>query len=92
MITRKQPLTPNLPARYQVKVQGRLDSDWIQRFQGIAAESDGEVTTLNNIVADQSALRGLLCYIWDFNLIILSVILVYPGGEENEHRIYTPPV
>jgi hypothetical protein len=31
------------------------------------------ITTLISAVADQSALRGMLCRIWDLNLTIVSV-------------------
>ena len=85
MITFEPLLTPNRPASYEVKVQGNLDPTWMQYFQGITAGFDGEVTTLTGIVADQSTLRGLLCYLWDFNLIVLSVVLV--RIQENQLRI-----
>jgi hypothetical protein len=68
----------------EVKVQGTLDQAWIQNFQGMTTAFDGEITTLNGIIADQSALRGLLCTLWDFNLAIISVILVYPEANRSE--------
>jgi hypothetical protein len=68
---------------YQVEVQGKLDPDWMHEFQGITTEFDGETTTLKAIVADQSALRGLLCYLWDFNLTILSVVRVHSEGNSS---------
>ena len=79
MTTRKLPLTPDHFATYQVIVQGRLAPDWTRYYQGITSNFDGEITTLTGIRADQSALRGLLCYLWDFNLTVLSVALAYPG-------------
>ena len=84
MTTRKLPMTPDHFATYQVTVQGRLAPDWTRYYQGISSVFDGEVTTLSGIRADQSALRGLLCYLWDFNLTVLSVSLVYPGENHSE--------
>jgi hypothetical protein len=72
--------TPDRSARVEVKVQGKLDPHWIQNFQGITTHFDGEVTTLTGNLADQSALRGLLCALWDFNLAVLSVITLEPEG------------
>ncbi len=82
MISRNQPFTQNQQVMYQIKVQGRLDQTRLQNFQGMTADFDGRVTTINGALADQSALRGLLCYLWDFNLKILSVALV--EHEENQ--------
>ncbi len=82
MRVKKLPIVPDQFVMYQVEVQGKLDPDWMHEFQGIATDFDGETTTLKAILADQSALRGLLCYLWDFNLTILSVVLV--EHEENQ--------
>ena len=83
MPTNKFPLTPKQFAVYQVKVQGALNPNWIQHFQGITIDFDGKTTTLNGITADQAGLRGFLCYLWDFNLTILSVFLIDPGAAEH---------
>ena len=65
-------------ARYQIKVQGRLDENWSDWFSGMTITFEGGVTTFTGPVADQSALRGLLTRIWDLNLTLLSVTR---GGE-----------
>ena len=82
MPVNKFPLTPDQFAVYQVKIQGALDPNWIRQYQGITIDFDGETTTLSGITADQSSLRGLLCYLWDFNLSILSVTLIDSEGVE----------
>jgi len=69
---------PDPPEIYQIKVQGRLDEDWSDWFDGmtIAVEpaSDGSpMTTLTGVFADQPALRGTLSKIWDLNLKLVSV-------------------
>ncbi len=63
---------------YEIRVQGHLDEGWQQWFDGLAvavtAASDPVlVTTLTGPVADQAALRGLLCKLWDLNLTLVSV-------------------
>jgi hypothetical protein len=38
-------------------------------------------TTLSGAVADQAALRGLLCRLWDLNLTIVSVQRIERGEQ-----------
>jgi hypothetical protein len=69
------------PARYQIKVRGRLDEKWSDWFNGMALtfESAGNswpITTLTGVVADQAELRGMLSKIWDLNLTVISVTQV----------------
>jgi hypothetical protein len=84
MTTRKPSLAPEHFATYQVKVQGSLAPEWMQIYPEITVVFNGEVTTLDGIVADQSALRGLLGYLWDFNLTVLSVVLIPSAGKPLE--------
>jgi hypothetical protein len=65
-------------AVYEIQVQGELDQGWQQWFNGldIALTNAGErqpTTTLLGPVADQAALRGMLCKLWDLNLTLISV-------------------
>ena len=68
------------PIAYQIQVQGRLDPAWADAFNGMAATSRGGVTTLRGPVADQAALRGMLCKLWDLNLALVSVRRIRPHG------------
>jgi hypothetical protein len=61
------------PAGYQIKVKGRLGSQWSDWFEGMAIESEAAVTTLTGQVADQSALHGLLVRVRDLGLPLISV-------------------
>ena len=66
------------PAVYQIKVQGRLDAGWSAWFEGLAVTfetGDGcsTITTLTGVVADQSALYGLLSRVRDLGLPLLLV-------------------
>ena len=71
--------SPDQPrAIYEIQVQGELDRDWEAWFSGLAVTlaRTGEqlpTTTLIGPVADQAALRGLLCRLWDLNLSLISV-------------------
>jgi hypothetical protein len=64
-------------AIYEIQVQGALDPGWKQWFDELAVttSSSGKqpVTTLLGPVADQAALRGIVCKLWDLNLTLLSV-------------------
>jgi hypothetical protein len=71
-------------AIYEIKVQGELDQSWEVYFKGLAVtpgSSGGQaspITTLVGPVIDQSALRGLLCKLWDLNLTLISVRRLEP--------------
>ena len=67
------PITWHGPANYQIKVKGRLDSQWPDWFTGMTIESDGDVTILTGKQIDQSALHGLLVRIRDLGLPLISV-------------------
>lgn len=58
---------------YKIIVRGQLSEEWLQEFQGLRLSSDGEFTTLTAGALDQTALRGLLCCLWDLNLVLISV-------------------
>ncbi|MCZ7575025.1 MAG: hypothetical protein M5U01_41280 [Ardenticatenaceae bacterium] len=68
----------DLPAVYQIKVRGRLDTSWSDWFNGMLIgfehESDGTpITVLTGTVVDQPALHGILARIRDLNLTLLAV-------------------
>jgi len=83
------PLFGCQPSRYQIKINGIVHANWSDWFSGmeISTEKDGEgsqVTILTGMVADQAALRGILCRIWDLNLTVLSVLRVDIGVVRKE--------
>ncbi len=61
------------PARYQIKVQGKLGENWSDWFSDMTITLENDVTILTGPVADQAALRGILSRIWDLNLTLISV-------------------
>jgi hypothetical protein len=75
------------PETYQIKVQGRLDEGWSDSFGGMTVTFESghaPITTLTGAVADQAALRGMLCKLWDLNLTLISVRRIEADGKKKE--------
>jgi hypothetical protein len=78
------PLRNETPARYRLRLQGAGSSgwgDWLDDLAvaveyGDAHAGPGAVTVLTGSVRDQSALFGLLSYIRDLGMPLISVELV----------------
>ena len=60
-------------ADYQIKVKGKLGTQWSGWFIKMRIESEGDVTTLTGKILDQAALHGLLIRIRDLGLPLISV-------------------
>ena len=60
--------------RVEIRVKGQLDKEWSEWLEGMTITHDthGE-TTLNGVVADQSALYGLLSKLRDLGLELIKV-------------------
>lgn len=69
--------------RYEIRLMGHLDSRWAAWFDGLSLtnESDG-TTIIYGLVADQSALHGLLQKVRDVGLPLVSVTQVDPDQPE----------
>ena len=68
-------------ACYRIKVRGRLEESWAERFYGLSLDvrKDGEnkyISTLTGSLSDQAALAGLLSSIYDMHLTIIAVEMV----------------
>jgi len=70
----------NQPLVYQIRVEGHLDQQWTDWFEGltITLEDNGD-TLLTGRVTDQAALYGLLKKVRDLGLPLVSVNPVEPG-------------
>lgn len=68
------------PGHYEIRITGHLDNRWADWFEGmtITLEANGE-TTLAGMVADQSALHGLLKKVRDLGMPLVSVNRTEPG-------------
>ena len=65
---------------YQIRLEGHLDTQWTDWFEGltITLEEDGD-TLLTGPVVDQAALHGLLKKVRDLGMPLISVSPVEPG-------------
>lgn len=71
-----------VPAVYEIRVQGRLDSDyWSQWFDGMIVTVINGETLLRGPVADQAALYGLISRLRDLALPLLSVRIIEADGQ-----------
>jgi hypothetical protein len=69
-----------VPARYQLRVDGHLDEHWSAWFGDLTLvhERDG-TTSLSGDVPDQAALHGLLTKVRDLGVTLISVEVIDPG-------------
>ena len=69
---------------YEIRILGHLDNRWADWFEGmrITLEDNGE-TRLSGLVADQSALYGLLRKVRDLGMPLLSVNRVEPDKPDS---------
>jgi len=58
---------------YRIRVTGRLDAAWADWFDGLTFTHKDEETVLYGVVADQSALHGVLRKIHDLGLELVEV-------------------
>ena len=77
---KKQKLTLDRPATYQIKVPGELDksrSDWIENVTVIVGNDD-EGLPVSTLIAtlDQANLLGLLRRLYSLGLPLISVICI----------------
>jgi hypothetical protein len=65
--------------RYEIRVEGHLESRWTAWFDGMSLTRRGDGTTcIHGPVADQAALHGLLQKLRDMGLPLVSVTRVEP--------------
>jgi hypothetical protein len=74
-------LTCDMPAVYQIRVQGFLDASWADRMRGVDIQvqdlpNEAPVTLLIGHFVDQSALAGVLSTLFDLGYPLLSVEVV----------------
>jgi hypothetical protein len=72
------PISLHQPVEYLIELQGRLDSKWSASFDGMMMTTQPtsggfRITILRGMVADQSALHGILNHIRDLGLPLLKV-------------------
>jgi hypothetical protein len=63
-----------MPEHYQIRVKGHLDLDWSAWFDSFSITHDADGSTIiAGMVADQSALYGLIGKARDLGLILIAV-------------------
>ena len=77
----------NHPAKYQIKVKGRIENDWSEWFEGMQVEISKDetgksISTLTGMVTDQAALQGILSNIGMLNLKLISVAQLEPDSDQ----------
>jgi hypothetical protein len=72
------------PARYEIRVAGVLDSRWAAWFNGLQISGQGEETLICGLLADQSALHGVLTKVRDLGLCLISVRRLDTSQTRNE--------
>jgi len=69
---------------YEIRVKGHLDPLWSDWFAGLEiTQLDGDETLLSGLLADQSALHGVLKCIRDLNLTLISVTCNPPSQSQD---------
>jgi len=66
------------PATYRIRVKGVLDASWSDRLGGmtitvIAESGEPDISLLEGVLADQTALSGVLNAIVDLHMPVISV-------------------
>jgi len=66
---------------YQIRINGQLDSQWTEEFEGMAItlEENGD-TLITGPVVDQAALYGLLKKIRDLGVPLVSICPSQPNN------------
>jgi hypothetical protein len=68
-----------VPATYQLRVDGHLDQHWAAWFGGLTLTlEDNGTTALTGAISDQAELHGLLSKIRDLGVTLISVAVVDP--------------
>ena len=74
---------------YQIAVQGRVDVDWLQSFDGsaeiiVAETRQTEDITVLNVHTDQSGIVGLLRRLHGLGMTIQNFQIISDGGKAAE--------
>lgn len=73
---------------YEIRLKGYLDSHWMTWFDGltITLEENGD-TLLSGLLADQSALHGLLKKVRDLGMPLVSVVQIQPDRSKQGEKM-----
>ena len=79
---------------YRIQIQGHLDAEWSEWFDGMIVQSQPDgTTTLSGLIRDQAALHGQLLKIRNLGLVLISVNPIELNRDQSQSPRYrTPPV
>ena len=68
----------NSQNRYEIQVYGQVDDSWLDLFGTSKVHSEiladnGQVTTLSDLIMDQSALVGLIRRLHGLGIVLISI-------------------
>ena len=77
-IPTSKPLPYDLPATYQIIVEGRIDTTWSDLLEGmkvsqVAQDGYPHCTSLEGELTDQAALAGIMNTLYELHLTVLLV-------------------
>ena len=66
---------------YEIRIHGKLDSNWSDWFNGLEVrpQENGE-TLISGFLPDQAALQGILTKIFNLRLLLISVRRIQSGS------------
>lgn len=74
-----QPPGADIPAHYELRIEGHLDQHWSAWFGGLTLIQQGDgTTTLRGAVLDQAELHGLLTKVHDLGVTLISLRSIEP--------------
>lgn len=62
-----------MKGRIKISIQGQLDKNWKNSFEGMNISYEGNNTILTGQVKDEAQLHGILNIIRDLNLKLISI-------------------
>jgi hypothetical protein len=73
----------SMPSRtmvYEIRIQGQLDRNWSDWFNGleVTPQENGD-TLITGPIPDQAALQGILTKVFNLRMILLSIRRIYPS-------------
>jgi hypothetical protein len=74
---------PSKSTDYEIRVEGELDRNWSEWFEGldVTSQENGE-TLIAGPVTDQAALQGILTKVFNLRLPLISVSRIQPGASQ----------
>lgn len=62
------------PAHYEIRIDGHIDAEWAEWFEGLTVTTHPDGTTLlSGLLADQAALHGLLGKVGSLGMTLITI-------------------